>query len=99
MTQSAAGRLSALELTERGKQVVKHAEVLRSLGGRMVMRVGNVVDGRECSVEPVEEAFVEGIRRVSFDDLCRSAVMSSYTRDCSVELCRHRVEFDGQDQQ
>jgi hypothetical protein len=76
-TQCPDGRLSAPELTERGKQVVKHAEVLRSLGGWMVMRVENVVDGRECTVEAAEEAFVEGIRRVSFVDLWRVVLTAS----------------------
>lgn len=64
-TQPPPAKLSALELTERGKQVVKHAEVLRSQTGRMVLRVGCVVDGEKIEVRAVQEAFVAGIRRVS----------------------------------
>lgn len=57
--------LSSLELAERGKQVLKHAEVLRSQTGRIKLRVGCVVDGQTCGIDIMQEAFVEGIRQVS----------------------------------
>jgi hypothetical protein len=57
--------LSALELAERGKQVLKHAEVLRSQSGRMKLRVGCVVDGQQFGIDGVQEAFVRGVQQVS----------------------------------
>lgn len=57
--------LSTQELVERGKQVLKHAEVLRSQSGRMKLRVGCVVDGQQCGMEVIQDAFVEGMRQVS----------------------------------
>lgn len=60
-----ATRVSAAEARGRGKQLIKHAEVLCSQMGGMRLRVGCVVDGDEVEGTVVQEAFVAGIRRVS----------------------------------
>ena len=57
--------LSSMELAERGKQIVKHAEVLRSPTGTIILRIGCVVDGQKCKVDTMQSAFVEGMRQVS----------------------------------
>ncbi|KAI5453634.1 hypothetical protein NCC49_005456 [Naganishia albida] len=57
--------LSFLELAERGKQILKHAEVLRSQTGRMKLRVKCVIDGQHFKIQGVQDAFVRGLQQVS----------------------------------
>lgn len=66
--------LSSVELAERAKQTLKHAEVLRSQTGRIILRVGCVVDGQKCEVGTMQGAFVEGMRQVSHVSNSRSKV-------------------------
>jgi hypothetical protein len=65
MTVEAGARLSALEMTERGKQVIRHANILCSQTGRIKLRVKCVVDGNEIEKGVVQQAFVVGVRGVS----------------------------------
>lgn len=63
--QGDATTLSVAQATERGKQLMKHAEVLCSRMGRIRLGIGCVVDGDEVGGTVVQAAFVAGINRVS----------------------------------
>ncbi|KAJ9103972.1 hypothetical protein QFC21_002435 [Naganishia friedmannii] len=77
---------TAAEQAQQAKTVVKHAQILRPESARMCIRVKCVVDGVECVVPAVEEAFTAGLQQAN-EIIPAHPFLPSFAKDETKPTC------------